>query len=102
MVVANNYQYSRTKKEGRNAPPFALIALIQVLKFPLSALAVTSTALVATAGPIGMPISTSLTAIGFVVFHDRVFQADDTETRIASAFHLSDGCHNEVLVIYDI
>lgn len=48
-----------------------------------------------TAGPIGMTIGTSLTAIGFIVFHHSAFQANDTEAGIASAFHLSHSSHNQ-------
>ena len=48
-----------------------------------------------TASSIRMTIGTSLTAIGFLIFHHSTFQAHNTEAGIASTFHLSHGRHNQ-------
>lgn len=43
----------------------------------------------ATGGPFGMTIGASLAAVILTFFFNRLADIDDTQTRFASAFHLS-------------
>lgn len=56
-----------------------------------------SAALMTTAIPIRVTVSAGLTAIVMVVFGDRLAGVDNTQTRIARTFHLSNSRHRNLL-----